>query len=68
MPKKKTLRGTPEVHKDLTGFNIKVNEFGQIITNVRVDRLNNFLNENVTDKKLVDRTDIANLTVNQEEE
>ena len=68
MPKKKPLRGIPEVHKDLTGFNIKVNEFGQIITNVKVDKLNNFLNENVADKKLVDRTDVANSLVNQEEE
>ena len=68
MPKKKLLRGIPDVHKDLTGFNIKVNEFGQIITNVKVDKLNNFLNENVTDKKLVDRKDIANSIVIQEEE
>ena len=68
MPKKKLLRGNPEVHKDLKGFNIKINEFGEIISNVKVDKLNNFLNENVEDKKLVDRVDIINSIDNQEEE
>jgi len=55
MPKKKSLRRTPEVHKDLKGFNIQINEFGEIITNVKVDKLNDFLNKNVVDKKLDDR-------------
>ncbi len=52
MPKKKPKKGKPEVHKDLKGFDIKINEFGEIITNFEVDKLNEFLDENVDDKKL----------------
>lgn len=50
--KKKTKQGKPEVHEDLSGFDIKINEFGEIITNYQVDKLNEFLNETVEDKKL----------------
>jgi hypothetical protein len=35
---------------------------------VKVDRLNEFLDENVEDKKLVDREDSMENTDNQEEE
>lgn len=52
MPKKKPKKGKPEVHEDLKGFDIKINEFGEIITNFEVDKVNEFLNENVDDKKL----------------
>ncbi len=55
MPKKKPKKGKPEVHKDLKGFEIKINEFGEIITTLEVDKLNVFLNENVDDKKLRER-------------
>lgn len=51
MPKKKALKGKPEVHGDLKGFDIKINEFGEIITSMEVDTLNAFLDENVVDKK-----------------
>jgi len=52
MPKKKPNTGKPEVHKDLEGLDIKINEFGEIITNYKVDKINEFLNDNVDDKKL----------------
>ena len=39
----------PRVHKDLEGFDIQINSFGEI---------NEFLNRNVDDKKLRDRDDI----------
>lgn len=68
MPKKKPQKGKPEVHDDLKGFDIKINEFGEIVSNVKVDRLNEFLDENVEDKKLVDREDSMENTANQEEE
>lgn len=38
--------------KKLDGFEIKINEFGQINTNLDIDKLNDFLNKNVDDKKL----------------
>ena len=52
MPKKMKKKGKPVVHKELDGFNIKINEFGEMETTVPIDRLNSFLNENVEDKKL----------------
>lgn len=54
MPKKIPKKGIPEAHEDLKGFDIRINEFGQIISTMPVDRLNRFLNDNVEDKKLKD--------------
>ncbi len=51
MPKKKPKKGKPEVHEELKGFDIKINEFGEIVSNFDVDKLNEFLNENLEDKK-----------------
>ena len=52
MPKKSTNKKTPEVHEDLKGFNININEFGEVSSSIQVDKINEFLNENVEDKKL----------------
>ena len=52
MPKKKPKKGKPEVHEELKGFDIKINEFGEIVSNFPVDKINEFLNENLEDKKL----------------
>lgn len=65
MPKKKPKKGDPEVHDELKGFDIKINEFGEITSNFDVDRLNDFLNENVEDKKLKENNDV---TSSEEEE
>lgn len=54
MPKKMKKDGDAEVHKDLEGFDIGVNEFGEIKTNLAVDKLNSFLNKNLDDKKIGD--------------
>lgn len=59
MPKKKPKEGDPEVHEELKGFDIKINEFGEITSNFEVDKLNEFLNENVEDKKLKGREDLS---------
>jgi len=55
MSKKKDKEEKPNVHDELKGFDIKVNEFGEIVTNYNIDKLNEFLDENVEDKKLVDK-------------
>jgi len=68
MPKKKSQKENPEVHDELKGFDIKINEFGEITSNVRVEKLNDFLDENVEDKKLVDRVDSLQNPDSQEEE
>ena len=54
MPKKIPKKGTPEAHDELKGFDIRINEFGQIRSTLPIDRLNAFLNENLQDKKLKD--------------
>jgi hypothetical protein len=54
MPRKKKKEGDPEVHDDLKGFDIRINEFGEIISTFDVEKLNSFLNENTEDKKLSD--------------
>lgn len=59
MPKKKPLKGKPEVHDDLKGFDIKINEFGEIKTNFEIDKLNDFLDENVEDKKITTQNNIT---------
>lgn len=57
MPKKKKMDGDPQVHKDLKGFKVEINEFGEIISNLPPDKLNEFLNKNVSDKKFKERDD-----------
>ena len=57
MPKKMKKKGKPAVHEDLDGFDIKVNEFGQMISNYNIDSLNQFLNKTVDDKKLKSASD-----------
>ena len=50
--KKKPKTQEPNVHDDLKGFNIRINEFGEIISELEVDKINDFLDENLEDKKL----------------
>lgn len=52
MAKKKPSDETPNVHNEIKGFNIYINEFGEIKTNQSIDALNSFLNKHVDDKKL----------------
>ena len=56
--KKSKNKQKPKVHKELDGFNIKVNSSGEIESTYSIDELNKFLNKNVEDKKLKDRDDI----------
>jgi len=52
--KEEEKEAQPGVHKDLKGFDIKINEFGEISSNLDVEKLNQFLDKNVEDKKLKD--------------
>ena len=54
-PSKK--QGKPRVHKELSGFEVSIDQFGELKSNMPIDKLNDFLNENVDDKKLAERTD-----------
>lgn len=54
-PKKSTPK--PRVHKDLQGFDIEIDSFGEIKSNMNIEKINEFLNKNVDDKKLAERED-----------
>jgi hypothetical protein len=62
MTKKKTTppesTEKPRVHKDLDGFDIRINSFGEITSTIDIDKINQFLNKHVDDKKLRSRDDL----------
>jgi hypothetical protein len=45
----------PRVHKELSGFEISIDQFGELKSNMAIEKLNEFLDENVDDKKLIER-------------
>lgn len=47
----------PKVHKELRGFDVSIDSFGEIKSNMDIEKINQFLNENVDDKKLAERED-----------
>ena len=59
MADKKKQKKKSKVHEKLQGFQIEINEFGERISNRSVEELNRFLNEELEDKKLVDRENSA---------
>lgn len=56
--KQSKKQGKPRVHKDLSGFEISINQFGEIKSNMDIEKVNEFLNKNVEDKKLVEREEV----------
>ena len=44
--------GRPSFHENLKGFDIKVNTFGEMESTFEIDRINEFLNKEVQDKKM----------------
>jgi hypothetical protein len=61
MPRKKKKPAEPKEHRKpfhdkLEGFDIRVNAFGEIKTNFDIDKINQFLDEEVDDKKIDDDT------------
>jgi len=57
MAKKKEIpkQELPKVHKDLEGFEISINTFGEINRTIDIEKINEFLNKNMDDKKLRNR-------------
>jgi len=41
-----------EVHEELEGFDIKIDAFGQMDRNTSVEKLRDFLNDRMDDKKV----------------
>lgn len=58
MAKKKKKDEDPKVHEELQGFKMEINSFGEISSSFSIDKINEFLNKNVEDKKLKDRDDL----------
>ena len=57
--KKASKRTSPKVNPELDGFEIRINTFGEIKSNYNIDKINNFLDKEVDDKKLRDRDDLT---------
>lgn len=50
--KKDKKKEKPEVHEDLEGFDVSVDSFGEVKANYDIDKINEFLDKEVEDKKL----------------
>ena len=59
--KKSSVKPKPKVHKDLQGLDIIIDQFGEIKANMNIEKLNEFLDKNVDDKKLAEREDYEEL-------
>ena len=55
---KKKSEDKPKVAKDLDGLELNIDSFGEIQNSMPIDKINDFLNKNVDDKKLRDREDL----------
>jgi hypothetical protein len=57
-PKKDTKpTPKPRVHQDLHGLEVSIDQFGELRANMDIEKINEFLNKNVDDKKLAERDD-----------
>ena len=57
-PKKPTkTTPKPRVHRELDGFEVSIDQFGELRSNMNIEKINEFLNQNVDDKKLAERED-----------
>lgn len=55
---KKSNSKAPKVHPELEGFELKIDRFGQIISTIDRDRINQFLDKHLPeDKKLKNRNE-----------
>ena len=51
----------PRVHSELDGFEVSIDQFGELKSNMKIEKLNEFLDKNVDDKKLAEREDYDDL-------
>ncbi len=52
MGRKSLKKDKPNLNPELLDFDIKINQFGEIVSTMDISILNKFLDENVDDKKL----------------
>jgi hypothetical protein len=58
----------PRVNKEFEGLEIRIDSFGEIHNSLSIDKINEFLNKNVDDKKLRDRDDLDEIKGENSEE
>ena len=56
--KKEDKNQKPKVAKELDGMEMNIDSFGEIQNSLSIDKINEFLNKNVDDKKLRGRDDL----------
>jgi hypothetical protein len=61
MAKKAPAKPKARVHRDLNGLDISIDQFGEIKSNMNIEKINEFLDKNVDDKKLAERDDYTEL-------
>ena len=52
---RKKAEKKPKINPKLEGFEVRVDNFGEVKTTMEIDKINAFLDEEVEDKKLVNR-------------
>lgn len=55
MPGKKKEKGKKNVHEELEGLELRINEMGEVKSNLDISKINRFLDDHTTDKKLSDK-------------
>ena len=65
---KKKSQDKPKVAKELDGLELNIDSFGEIHKTLPIDKINEFLNKKVDDKKLRDRDDLEDLKGSSDEE
>ncbi len=54
---KKPAKPVPKVHTELEGFEMSIDTFGEIHSSMPIEKINEFLDRTVEDKKLQERAD-----------
>jgi hypothetical protein len=54
-------QGKPRVHKELSGFEVSIDQFGELKSNMKIEKINSFLDKNVDDKKLLEKEETERL-------
>ena len=54
-------QGKARVHRDLDGLEVSINQFGELKTNMNIEKINEFLDKNVDDKKFEERKDYEDI-------
>ncbi len=57
MARKQKNNQKPQVNPEIGDFDITINEFGEIVSTLDADKINKFLDKNLTDKKLKEHPD-----------